>query len=233
MTEPTKDSCLPKKQRRRNEALLDSTTPIIPQDVALMDCDDQDSTTPAISYKDILTRGTDTILDDDIRDDDIDFLEDDVRMGEANGIAFIVFSDWVKGLTIKSIKFTLVSEILGTRVGYTTFTIELPYKHSLIKAIGARISKVVKIDYQTDYGYRWVKSSLSIETNLACTEARLHATTYFSDLFVIIGPPLEPFLISGLFPTLDEAVHTSLATIPLGIEIKVAIFSMAPLNHLV
>ncbi|KAK8696773.1 hypothetical protein V6N13_001900 [Hibiscus sabdariffa] len=190
MTEPTKDSCLPKKQRRRNEALLDSTTPIIPQDVALMDCDDQDSTTPAISYKDILTRGTDTILDDDIRDDDIDFLEDDVRMGEANGIAFIVFSDW-------------------DRKGCSSSSPD-PAFQNLVFDRGLHDLDYIGPDFP---GYK--------------------ATTYFSDLFVIIGPPLEPFLISGLFPTLDEAVHTSLATIPLGIEIKVAIFSMAPLNHLV
>ncbi|KAK9004200.1 hypothetical protein V6N11_002007 [Hibiscus sabdariffa] len=129
MPELPEDSRLPKKQRCRVEAPLDITSTDIP---ATMDCDNPILAAPGMnppSYKDMLTGGSVNDPDDDLislDEDDIELLDEDVRIGEMDGIPFIDFSDC--GLPITW------------------------YKRSLIAAIGERIGQVVKIDYQKDYG---------------------------------------------------------------------------------
>ncbi|KAL4352071.1 hypothetical protein GQ457_06G018000 [Hibiscus cannabinus] len=247
MSEPSENSRLPKKQRRRDEAPPDSPLISIRPASTSMDCDGHDSFEPIPSYKDKLTGGSDHAIDDDLvslDDDDIDLQEEDVRTGEADGIPFIIFSDCIKDLAIKSMEFTLVLKVLGRQLvnkmydynhlmiglwaysniyyplqsdycdletfssrsdfihvltdgPWTIFghyiTVEpwsadfdpqqdhpsrifawvrLPgltitwYKRSLIKAIGARIGKVVKIDYQTDYGRRGRFVRMAVKINL-------------------------------------------------------------------
>ncbi|KAK8521075.1 hypothetical protein V6N12_004991 [Hibiscus sabdariffa] len=52
-------------------------------------------------------------------DEDIDLLEDDVRVGVQDGIPFIDFSERVRDIATKSLEFALVLSVLGRRVGYS------------------------------------------------------------------------------------------------------------------
>ncbi|KAK8979854.1 hypothetical protein V6N11_066056 [Hibiscus sabdariffa] len=190
-----------KKQRYRDEAPPDNLPPTVLPVIALMDCDGQDSSVPTPSYKDMLTCGSNHTIDDDLvslDDDDIDLLEDDVQTGEADEIPFIIFSDRVMDLDIKSmVHFGLTismylqmahgqfsntilplspDQLTSTRSKITpTYILAwvrlygLPitwYKRSLIEAIGARIGKVVKIDYQIDYGHRGRFARMAVKINL-------------------------------------------------------------------
>ncbi|KAK9042088.1 hypothetical protein V6N11_017167 [Hibiscus sabdariffa] len=103
-----------------------------------------DSSETIPSYKDKLTGGSDRAIDDDLvslDDDDIDLLEDDVQTGEADGIPFIIFSDRVKDLAIKSMEFTLVLKVLGQRT--TLF--------NRITAIWKLSHQIKIIDIENDY----------------------------------------------------------------------------------
>ncbi|KAK8565149.1 hypothetical protein V6N12_058723 [Hibiscus sabdariffa] len=60
----------------------------------------------------------DSIAIDD--DDDVDLLDDDVRVGITDGVPFIDFSPRIQDLAVKSLEFTLVLKILEHRVGYST-----------------------------------------------------------------------------------------------------------------
>ncbi|KAK8981870.1 hypothetical protein V6N11_049362 [Hibiscus sabdariffa] len=91
-----------------------------------MDCDQlpaSENPKHAVSYKDAVMSVSDSKPDEDlipIDDDDIDLLDEDVRVGVTDGVFFIDFSSRVQDLAIKSFEFTLVLKILGRRVGYTT-----------------------------------------------------------------------------------------------------------------
>ncbi|KAL4296187.1 hypothetical protein GQ457_12G022690 [Hibiscus cannabinus] len=61
-------------------------------------------------------------------------------------------------------------------------------------------------------------------------QLRVATTTFFSSLFAVTDSPPEPFPISGYFPMIDSSVYSSLCAIPLDMEIKEALFSMAPLK---
>ncbi|KAK9007277.1 hypothetical protein V6N11_051106 [Hibiscus sabdariffa] len=61
-------------------------------------------------------------------------------------------------------------------------------------------------------------------------QLRTAATTYFSSLFAVTDSAPVLYPISGYFPPIDEAVCSSLGSIPLDQEIKDALFSMAPLK---
>ncbi|KAL4353703.1 hypothetical protein GQ457_06G025370 [Hibiscus cannabinus] len=145
MSEPvdlSDNSRLPKKQRRRDEAPPDTLPP-----TTVMDCDGNESSSHPPSYKDMLTSGSDQAVDVDLvslDDDDIDLLEDDVQTGEADGIPFIVFSDRVKDLAIKSMDFTLILKVLGRRVGYTTL-------FNRITGIWKPTHQIKLIDIENDY----------------------------------------------------------------------------------
>ncbi|KAK8486076.1 hypothetical protein V6N11_050222 [Hibiscus sabdariffa] len=172
MSSPSDDSRLPKKQRLRDEAPPDAFDPPFLRDSASMDCDNHDPILPSISYKDKLTGGSDSTKDDDLLsldDDDIDLLEEDIETGVADGIPFIIFSDRVQELAIKSMDFTLDLKEHPCRIMAWVRLPGLPitwYKRSLIEAIGARIGTVVKIDYQTDYGRRGKFACMVVNINL-------------------------------------------------------------------
>ncbi|KAK8496564.1 hypothetical protein V6N12_058123 [Hibiscus sabdariffa] len=90
-----------------------------------MDCEDPASHRPLLSYKDVVSGGnnsppTDNNLDLD-DDDDIELLEDDVLVGDSNGIPSIIFSERVQQLAIKSMNLALVVKVLGHRISYNTF----------------------------------------------------------------------------------------------------------------
>ncbi|KAK8555155.1 hypothetical protein V6N12_009310 [Hibiscus sabdariffa] len=147
MSTPSDDSRLPKKQRRRDEAPSDDTAAAILQSTASMDCDNHELVLPAISYRDMLTGGSDPVIEDDLisfGDDDIDLLDDDVRTGETDEIPFIIFSDWVKELAIQSMEFTLVLKVLGRGVGYTTL-------YNRITGIWKPSQQIKLIDIENDY----------------------------------------------------------------------------------
>ncbi|KAL4298357.1 hypothetical protein GQ457_12G026760 [Hibiscus cannabinus] len=86
-----------------------------------MDCDSSKQPKPQASYKDMVTGSSDVHSAEELLpldDDDIDLLEDDVSIDESEGIPFIVFSDRVQSLALKSMDYTLVVKVLGRRVGY-------------------------------------------------------------------------------------------------------------------
>ncbi|KAK9027131.1 hypothetical protein V6N11_066975 [Hibiscus sabdariffa] len=119
-----------------------------------MDCDGHKPLIPAISYRDMLIGGPSPIIYDDLislGDDDIDLLENDVRTDGPWTIFghYITVEPW-------SVDFNPLQEHPSRIMAWVRLP-GLPitwYKRSLIEAIGARIGKVVKIDYQTDYGRR-------------------------------------------------------------------------------
>ncbi|KAK8975987.1 hypothetical protein V6N11_025490 [Hibiscus sabdariffa] len=116
MSDSPVDPHLLKKQRRRDESLPDS--PIADSDLphAPMDCDSSKQLKPQASYKDLVTGSSDVHSAEEflpLDDDDIDLLEDDVSIGESEGIPFIVFSDRVQSLALKSMDYTLVVKVLG------------------------------------------------------------------------------------------------------------------------
>ncbi|KAE8692779.1 hypothetical protein F3Y22_tig00110831pilonHSYRG00755 [Hibiscus syriacus] len=84
--EATANEKTSKRQRRRDEALPDTTPPL----------------TSSMDY------------------DDIDLFDDNVEVGESNGIPFINFSDRVQNLAINSMDLTILVKILGRRIGYNT-----------------------------------------------------------------------------------------------------------------
>ncbi|KAK8514781.1 hypothetical protein V6N12_057677 [Hibiscus sabdariffa] len=142
---PSEDSRLPKKQRRRDEAPPDSPVPDFLPVSSGMDCDNLGPKPP--SYKDMLTGNSDSVVDDDLislGDDDFDLHDDDIQIGESEGIPFINFSDRVKDLAIKSMDFTLVLKILGRRVGYTTL-------YNQIIGLWKPSNKIKLIDIENDY----------------------------------------------------------------------------------
>ncbi|KAK8486074.1 hypothetical protein V6N12_018920 [Hibiscus sabdariffa] len=74
-------------------------------------------------------------------------------------------------------------------------------------------------------------SRLKVSSDEWCdneSQLRSAATDYFKVLFALNGPPPAPYPISGCFPALDADVSGSLTRIPLDVEIKDALFSMAP-----
>ncbi|KAK9043582.1 hypothetical protein V6N11_071918 [Hibiscus sabdariffa] len=164
MSEPvdlSDNSRLPKKQRRRDEAPPDTLPP-----TALMDCDAHDSSSHPPSYKDMLTGGLDHVVDVDLvslDDDDIDLLEDDVQTDGPWTIFghYITVEPW-------SVDFNPQQD----HPSHIMAWVRLPglpitwYKQSLIEAIGARIEKVVKLDYQTDYGRRGRFARMAVKINL-------------------------------------------------------------------
>ncbi|KAL4376703.1 hypothetical protein GQ457_02G041420 [Hibiscus cannabinus] len=164
---PSEDSRLPKKQRRRDEAPPDSPVPDFLPVSSGMDCDNLGPKPP--SYKDMLTGNSDSVVDDDLislGDDDFDLHDDDIQIGESEGIPFINFSDRVKDLAIKSMDFTL--DYPSCILAWVRLP-DLPitwYKCSLIEAIGERIGRVVNIDYQTDFGHRGRFARMAIKINL-------------------------------------------------------------------
>ncbi|KAK8559071.1 hypothetical protein V6N12_042358 [Hibiscus sabdariffa] len=120
---PSGDFRLPKKQRRRDETPPDwihepAITPPIDCDKPLSNPVPHPS---AVSYKDAVMGDRTTDPDDVILldDDEIDLLEDDVRVGVQDGIPFIDFSERVREIATKSLTFTLVLSVLGHRVGYS------------------------------------------------------------------------------------------------------------------
>ncbi|KAK8644342.1 hypothetical protein V6N13_123651 [Hibiscus sabdariffa] len=96
MPELPEDSRLPKKQRCRVEAPLDITSTDIP---ATMDCDNPILAAPGMnppSYKDMLTGGSVNDPDDDLislDEDDIELLDEDVRIGEMDVIFVLVIRE--------------------------------------------------------------------------------------------------------------------------------------------
>ncbi|KAK8515782.1 hypothetical protein V6N12_075805 [Hibiscus sabdariffa] len=90
-------------------------------------------------------------LDFDDDDDDIELLEDDIVIGDSNGISSIDFSERVQQLTIKSMDLALVAT--PSRLMAWIRLPGLPmilYKRSFIEAIGK--GNVIKMDFQTDNG---------------------------------------------------------------------------------
>ncbi|KAK8498254.1 hypothetical protein V6N12_000523 [Hibiscus sabdariffa] len=129
------------------------------------------------SYRDKVIGSSSPPRDDDLlplKDDDIELLEDDVMVGETEGILSIVFSDRVQSLALKSMDFTLVIKILGRRSqpNRVVSWVRLPglpitcFKKSMIEAIGSRIGSVVKMDFQTDNGHRGRFARLAVNINL-------------------------------------------------------------------
>ncbi|KAK8480469.1 hypothetical protein V6N11_018591 [Hibiscus sabdariffa] len=111
MSEPPVDPRLPKKQRRRDETppdplITEATLPHAP-----MDCEDANRAKSQVSYKDMLTGSSEENLEEELLsldDDDIDLLDDDISVGESEGIPFIIFSDRVQSLALQSMDYTLV-----------------------------------------------------------------------------------------------------------------------------
>ncbi|KAL4384083.1 hypothetical protein GQ457_15G013120 [Hibiscus cannabinus] len=94
-----------------------------------MDCDlpaapgQSVPTVSPISYKDKVTGVMDPAVAEDlypIEDDDIELLEEDVQMGEVDGLPSINFSERVQALALQSMDLTLVVKVLGRRVGFNT-----------------------------------------------------------------------------------------------------------------
>ncbi|KAK8487975.1 hypothetical protein V6N12_024943 [Hibiscus sabdariffa] len=123
------ESCLPKKQRRRDEAPLDAD-PLSPTRAPAMVCDDPllapVTLPPTVSYKEAMMGDLAVETEDDndlvpLEDDDIDLLDDDdVRVGVQDDTSFIDFSSRVQDLDVKSLEFALVVSVLGCHVGYST-----------------------------------------------------------------------------------------------------------------
>ncbi|KAK8579464.1 hypothetical protein V6N12_069789 [Hibiscus sabdariffa] len=124
MTPPTSSENLhlPKRQRRRDEALPDHQPCLALLSPPLLN-HDPNNDSPAMqtdppSYRDKVTGFSSPRRDDDLlslEDDDIELLEDDVMFGEKEGIPSIVFSDRVQSLALKSMDLTLVIKILRPR----------------------------------------------------------------------------------------------------------------------
>ncbi|XP_039009020.1 uncharacterized protein LOC120137310 [Hibiscus syriacus] len=88
--------------------------------VSLIECNDS---SPAISYKDAVTKSTVAQSDSktvNLEDNDIELLEEDITLGSSNSISTIYFSERVQSLAVKSMDLTLVVKVLGRRVGYNT-----------------------------------------------------------------------------------------------------------------
>ncbi|KAL4282935.1 hypothetical protein GQ457_16G012150 [Hibiscus cannabinus] len=152
MSDPHVDPRLPKKQRWRDESLSDP--PIADSDLphAPMDCDSSKQPKPQASYKDMVTGSSDVHFAEELLpldDDDIDLLEDDVSIVESEGIHFIVFSDRVQSLALKSMDYTLVVKVLGRRVGYNVLQNRI---YSIWKLIDIENDYfLVKFSARTDY----------------------------------------------------------------------------------
>ncbi|KAK8504150.1 hypothetical protein V6N12_005689 [Hibiscus sabdariffa] len=147
MSEPPVDPRLPKKQRRRDETppdplITEATLPHAP-----MDCEDANRAKSQVSYKDMLTGSSEENLEEELLsldDDDIDLLDDDISVGESEGIPFIIFSDRVQSLALQSMDYTLVVKILGLRVGYNVL-------HNRIHAIWKPAHPLKLVDIENDY----------------------------------------------------------------------------------
>ncbi|KAK9008943.1 hypothetical protein V6N11_080419 [Hibiscus sabdariffa] len=106
-----------------------------------------ESLKPTASYKDGVMGGSDSHPGEDlipIEDDDIELLDEDVRVGVTDGIPFIDFSPRVHDLAVKSFEFMLVLKILGRRVGYTTF-------YNRLVSVWEPSRQIKLIDIENDY----------------------------------------------------------------------------------
>ncbi|KAK8488310.1 hypothetical protein V6N11_068438 [Hibiscus sabdariffa] len=114
MNSDSPDPRLPKKQRRRDEDPLDSE----------MECDALYNQRPLLSYKDIVAGGNGSSPVDNnlgFDDDDIELLDDDIAIGNSNGIPSIFSSERVQQLEIKSMDMALVVKVLVRRINYSVF----------------------------------------------------------------------------------------------------------------
>ncbi|KAK8510833.1 hypothetical protein V6N12_009674 [Hibiscus sabdariffa] len=149
-----------------------------------MECEDQSNQRPLLPYKDIVSGGNGTSPVEnnlDFDDDDIELLEDDIVIGDSNGITSIDFSERVQlfegpwtifghYLTVEpwSIDFQ-PSHASPSRLMAWIHLPVLPvtlYKRSFIKAIGNQIGNVIKINFQTDNSCRGRFARMAVSINL-------------------------------------------------------------------
>ncbi|KAK8601145.1 hypothetical protein V6N12_050987 [Hibiscus sabdariffa] len=112
-----------------------------------MDSDNSDQAKPHASYKDMVTGFSEEHFQEEILsfdNDDIDLLEDDISVGESEGIPFIVFSERVQALALKSMDYTLVVKFFCRRVGYSLL-------HNRIYSIWKPSYPLKLIDIENDY----------------------------------------------------------------------------------